>query len=403
MTLPILAVGGSWPLSNGDTMTQRPPTSGKAWSFIAGEKGVNRVRVYERAQLGLWIEYPENGKRKRRPLGHADRERAKRDARQMTRRIGRADERPAAVTLRYLTDLYLREVTPLKKSQGARSHDRRTIPLLLRAFGANRSPATLNRRDWDSFIARRRRGELHHGDRKGVQVRARIVEQDLKLLLAILNWAERSRDEVTGAYLLEKNPLRGLRLPREESPRRPTISVEQFKSLQLVAAEVSPVAELFVWLAWYTGHRGGAIRQLTWSDVDLEAGSIRWRAETDKIGHEHRTPLHPDIQALLRREQERVQGEGSAPLFPGERDVSVCMTRDEAADLWTVLARRAEIPQGERYGWHSFRRAFANQLRDVPLKELQTLGGWRSERTVVQVYLQPDEDAQRRALERLSR
>lgn len=77
------------------------------------------------------------------------------------------------------------------------------------------------------------------------------------------------------------------------------------------------------------------------------------------------------------------------------------MSREDATDLWGTIATRGEIPKGERFGWHSFRRAFANQLRDVPLKELQTLGGWKSERTVVQVYLQPDEGAQRRALAHL--
>src|SRR5207253_39634 len=118
-----------------------------------------------------------------------------------------------------------------------------------------------------------------------------------------LNWAERSRDDATGEYLVERNPLRGLNVPREENPRRPQISPEQFKTLQLVAAEVSPQAECFVLLAWYTGHRAGAVRQLRWSDLDLDAETIRWRAESDKIGYEHRTPIHPSLAVILRGEQ----------------------------------------------------------------------------------------------------
>jgi hypothetical protein len=47
-------------------------------------------------------------------------------------------------------------------------------------------------------------------------------------------------------------------------------------------------------------------------------------------------------------------------------------------------------------------RAFSNALRDVPLRELKDLGGWKSERTVVAVYLRPDEQAQRTALARLA-
>jgi hypothetical protein len=45
---------------------------------------------------------------------------------------------------------------------------------------------------------------------------------------------------------------------------------------------------------------------------------------------------------------------------------------------------------------------FANALRDVPLRELKDLGGWKSERTVVAVYLRPDEQAQRTALGKLA-
>jgi integrase len=44
-------------------------------------------------------------------------------------------------------------------------------------------------------------------------------------------------------------------------------------------------------LANETGHRIGAIRKLRWSDVDLKAKRVTWRAEDDKIGMEHSPPL----------------------------------------------------------------------------------------------------------------
>ena len=70
--------------------------------------------------------------------------------------------------------------------------------------------------------------------------------------------------------------------------------------------------------------------------------------------------------------------------------------------LWPALRHAARIPIGERFGWHSFRRAFANALRDVPLRELKDLGGWKNQGTVVAVYLRPDENAQRSALAKLA-
>ena len=41
--------------------------------------------------------------------------------------------------------------------------------------------------------------------------------------------------------------------------------------------------ECLVVLAWKTGHRAGSLRQLRWSDVDLEAGRMHFRGENDKI------------------------------------------------------------------------------------------------------------------------
>ena len=41
-------------------------------------------------------------------------------------------------------------------------------------------------------------------------------------------------------------------------------------------------------------------------------------------------------------------------------------------------------------GFHCFRRKFASELKDVPLKDLMALGGWRDPKTVIQCYQQAD-------------
>jgi len=46
-----------------------------------------------------------------------------------------------------------------------------------------------------------------------------VLEHDLKLLTAVLNWATQAGDG-RGGFLLERNPVRGLPIPREESPKR---------------------------------------------------------------------------------------------------------------------------------------------------------------------------------------
>ena len=51
-------------------------------------------------------------------------------------------------------------------------------------------------------------------------------------------------------------------------------------------------------------------------------------------------------------------------------------------NLWKRIARRASLPEREPYVWNSFRRAFANALRDVALRDLVDVGGWKSARRV---------------------
>ena len=398
------------------TMQNRPAASREhaMWSYIAGEKGKNRIRVFAwpAKDNSLWIDYRENGKRIKKTLGHADQDRATRQADEIAARLSPQNARPAAgsvLTLRTLFDIYEREVTPQKRSCSARGHDRRTLPMFVTCFGGDRRPDSLNVRDWQTFIRRRLSGELapsYKRDAKGKvvlrPVRARIVEQDLKLLLAVLNWAERARDDGSG-YLVDRNPLRGLKVPKEESPRRPMFTPEQCSALHRAAQGHSPTAQRFVLLAWYTGHRSAAIRQLRWSDIDLDAGTIRWRAEVDKIGYEHRNPMHADLTEFLRLARSRERAIGDAWVFPNPSDRSKPMSREQAVQhLWPALRDAAGIPRGERYGWHSFRRAFANALRDVPLRELKDLGGWKNQGTVVAVYLRPDESAQRQALTKLA-
>jgi integrase len=59
------------------------------------------------------------------------------------------------------------------------------------------------------------------------------------------------------------------------------------------------------------------------------------------------------------------------------------MTRDDAAALCRAIADASGIKHGARIGTHAFRRAFANRLGDVNLRDLKDLAGWKSSQTVV--------------------
>jgi integrase len=384
--------------------------SDDGWSYIAGDKGRDRVRVYTRGDRDgeIWIDYRDaSGKRVRQSLKHTDRDLAKAKAKQVVAEFAQAPRaRPIAepvmkpaLTISALIDIYETEVTP-RKCRTTQSHDRRTFLLFLRAFGPSRVVTTLTRRDVESYAHRRRTGDLAVPGHEHQPVRTRVLEQDIGLLKAMLNWAVDGDGD--GGILLDRNPIARAKVPREKHPTRAVVTREQFGRLMAAAARKSADLELFTAMTWFTGHRSQSIRLLTWSDIELAAGRIHWRGENDKIGLDHRTPIHPELTPYLERARAVAELTRDRWVFPSPRDHRKPLTGNAVVNLWKRLAPKAGIPTGERYGWHSMRRAFANNLRDVSLRDLQDLGGWTTERTIVAVYQQQDEDAQRRALRALS-
>ena len=246
-------------------------------------------------------------------------------------------------------DIYGDEVTPTK-SRRSRNHDRATMRRFLRFFGGHRKAETLSQRDWDRFIRARRAGKAA-GSGKPVS--------DLRFLLAVLNWAAKSRDE-EGRLLLESNPLRGLKLPKEKNPRRVVLTQAEYEALLRVAGEVDWRFRVALVLAHETGHRIGAIRKLRWSDIDLDGRTIRWRGENEKTGYEHRTPVTATARTILEEARRHNPGIGDAPLLPAPKDPFACMSRSLARDWWRKAEKPAGLEPKRLRGWHSLRRKFAS-------------------------------------------
>lgn len=374
------------------------------WSYVTGERGVNRVRAYDRGKRGIFLEWFEElpgGTRKRHSvsLKHHDQERAKEQADELALKFRRQDTPTRELTLARLFEIYEREVTPTK-ARDTQSHDRRCFGMFLRAFGKDRKPSTLSRRDWDRFIAERRAGRLvPKGTKPGRKVRDRAIQQNLQLLRAVLNWALLAGDG-KGNALLDRNPLEGLDLPSEESPKRGVLSAGQYAAVRAAAAaEDMPEWALDYVIAVYeTGHRSASVRQLRASDLDLDGQRVHWRGDVDKIGNDHWSPLTPEAAVALKRQQRRTGAIGDAWIFPSAFHENRPLSKHDVGSLWKQLRVAAGIPKGEGFGWHSFRRRFANDLRHIPLRDLQDLGGWKTAQTILICYQQPDEEAQRTAL-----
>ena len=216
-------------------------------SYGAGEWGRNRVRVFPDPKTGLFqVEWRENGRRRSRSLGHRDWVRAKKQADEFAAGFaspdlnGKAEAEPEPLTLGTLIEIYGEEVTPTKAEASQRS-DRAATRMFLQFFGRGREPSTLSHSDWDRFIRARRAGSIGPS---GKPVSDRTVEHDLKFLIAVLNWAARSKDE-RGRLLLDRNPLKGLRMPMEKNPTRwccPRRSTKRFSACpkRSIGASTSP-------------------------------------------------------------------------------------------------------------------------------------------------------------------
>ena len=121
----------------------------KAWSYKCGERGRNRVRVFEDPKRGvIFLEFRDSdsagrSSKKRISTGHADRHRAKEQADEMAFKLRSAiPQIHSPLTLKSLCDIYVRDVTA-EKSFGKQRHDRATVELFLRCFGPERRPSRL--------------------------------------------------------------------------------------------------------------------------------------------------------------------------------------------------------------------------------------------------------------------
>src|SRR5687768_720452 len=111
----------------------------RAKSYITGEKGKNRVRLFSHARDGsLYAEFRENGARTAVALGHSDFDRGKAQADEIALKL-RQNETPksGALTLKALFDKYESDTSRPVKSVGKQQHDKRARKLFEECWGAN--------------------------------------------------------------------------------------------------------------------------------------------------------------------------------------------------------------------------------------------------------------------------
>jgi integrase len=317
----------------------------------------------------------------------------------------------AVFSLHELVSAYLQNETP-RKSVQTRAADHRRAELWLRVLGRACDPAALTRKTWDRFQDSRASGAIDPRGRdvpfkKRRTVRARTVQADCVWLRGVFAWARGWRTD-NGTFLLDCDPLRGLRAPREKNPRRPVATFERYRAVRSVSDDVlmevrwrgrreparSYLSEVLD-LAQHTGRRLSAICKLRYCDLRLGAGpfgSIRWPAETDKLRRDLVVPVAPEARAAIDRVLAARPGSGPTPLFPSPTDPFRPISR-HLADAWL---RRAEQQAGlesmEGSLWHAYRRGWATARKHLPDVDVAAAGGWKDAMTLKLVYQQPDAD-----------
>ena len=371
----------------------------KRWSRTVGTRRGNRIRIYQRAasgnlQMAVWD--PEKKQYRQVSLGHTDRERATREAAEMVR-LRDAGEwiDSRSLTFGILSARYLAENTHARDGSLKTEHYRRGceryIKYLIAWFGADTPVIELTPERMTGYATARRSGQIN-----GRPVGATAVHQDIKLLKSMLKWA-------TGVYnngrpLLDRNPLTGFAVPKTRNPIRPMIEAETVEKLMAVADQVTPLLPLLITLMDSTGRRLSSVLGLRWDDFNFEKRTITWRAELDKKRRTWLVPMPEEAEQALLKFRAEHPAIGSALVFPMKNDPKRPVSRQLAADWLKRAYRYAGIVRPKGGLWHPFRRKWATERKDYPLRDLAAAGGWEDLPTAL-MYQQPDEDTLRHVID----
>jgi integrase len=151
-------------------------------------------------------------------------------------------------------------------------------------------------------------------------------------------------------------------------------------------------------LAHETGHRLSSIRKLRWSDVDMEAERIHWRALDEKSRFEHESGMTSKAREAFKLARVKCPAIGDAPVLPAPKDRSKPLSRWLLLHWWYRAEQLAGIEHVRGRAWHSLRRKFATELKHAPLSDLKDLGGWKDHNTILKCYQRGDDSTKRAAL-----
>jgi integrase len=171
-----------------------------------------------------------------------------------------------------------------------------------------------------------------------------------------------------------------------------------FQQLLKVAGRVHPLLKLALVVAEGTGRRLSVWRNLRWDDVDFPNGTIHWRAETDKQGHDQVVPMSAAVRAALAEARRAQAAIGSRAVVPAPKTAARPCSR-YLFDAWLRRAfQLVGVTREPAMLWHAIRRKWATERKGYPVKDVMQAGGWLDEATLVASYQHADPDTVRRVV-----
>jgi integrase len=235
-----------------------------------------------------WIEYYQNGRRKRERIGPSKSaaEQRLREALKLRTEERFIDKDPAArLSLGELCKWYLD--LPEVKAKDSYNRDGHFISHLKRLLGEATKIKDITPGKCESY-QKIRSSELsprHPGE----NIRPCTVNKELACLKTMLNRAVRHAK-------LNHNHLKEVKRLSENNVRMRILTGDEFNNLlNACDTHIRPIVKM----AYYMGMRYSEILFLIWPEVDLKKGFIRLSSERTKTDCRRSIPIHPEVKAML--------------------------------------------------------------------------------------------------------
>jgi integrase len=209
--------------------------------------------------------------------------------------------------------------------------------------------------------------------------------------------------------LVGRNVLREGRRKRRAKREKPDIAIPTKEELRALLAAATGSFRPFLVAAIFTGLRASELRGLTWSNVDLENGSIHVRQRADRWGKmgppksragNRDVPMSPMVRNTLREWKLACPNGPLGLVFPNRHGKVASLVNIVVREFRPLQVRCGIVTADgrPRYGWHALRHAAASLFIEQGFtpKKVQTLMGHSSIQmtydTYGKLFPSPEED-----------